>query len=123
MIEYVLTSFYDQLKKTRVEIIIDCSEEISIVSIPGIMEQVLINLIQNSLLYGFDDGTREGKIYITCELKKKRFHLEYRDDGKGMYICYNLVHRHHGTIYCESEPGKGVWFCLDLPTEKPDALS
>ena len=35
--------------------------------------------------------------------------------GLGMYISYNLVHHHHGTLYCESQPGQGVWFALDLP--------
>jgi PAS domain S-box-containing protein len=141
VLEDVLASLHNRLKKTLVEVVIDCSEKLRIVSIPGILEQVLVNLIQNSLVHGFDDGALAGEIHIACSLRDN-FHMEYRDNGRGMnndavthlfepffttnragggsglgmYICYNLVHRHHGTLYCESKPGKGVWFSLDLPT-------
>ncbi|MCI5144246.1 MAG: sensor histidine kinase, partial [Candidatus Electrothrix sp. AR3] len=142
VLEDVLASLGNRLQTSKVQVIIDCPDKMSIVSVPGLLEQVLINLIQNSLLHGFDEENLGGEIYLACSVKKERFCLEYGDDGKGMsketanrifepffttkrgsggnglgmYICYNLVHRHQGTLYCESELGEGVWFQLELPT-------
>jgi PAS domain S-box-containing protein len=139
LIEDVLVSLHTILKKTQIKVIIECSEELRIISIPGLLEQVVVNLIQNSIIHGFDKGTLKGEIHISCS-SRDNFHMVYRDNGKGMssetlehlfepfyttirgsgsglgmYISYNLVHRHHGTLYCESELGQGVWFSLDLP--------
>jgi len=139
LVEDVLVSLHNTLKKTQIKVIVECPDELRIISVPGLIEQVLVNLIQNSLTHGFDNGASMGEIHISCG-SQENFHMVYRDNGKGMspealehlfepfytttrgsgsglgmYISYNLVHRHHGTLYCESEPGQGVWFALDLP--------
>lgn len=143
LIEDVLTSLHKLLEQAQVTVHVHCPEELRIISVPGIIEQVLVNLIHNSLVHGFDNGAQAGEIHISCSTLDN-FHLEYRDNGKGMsaetlehlfepfytttrgsgkrsgaglgmYISYNLVHRHHGTLYCESQPGQGVWFALDIP--------
>ncbi|MCI5166032.1 MAG: PAS domain S-box protein [Candidatus Electrothrix sp. GM3_4] len=139
LIEDVLISLHNILKKTKIKVTVECPEELRIISVPGLIEQVLVNLIQNSLIHGFDNSSSRGEIHISCS-SRDTFHMEYRDNGKGispealehlfepfyttkrgsgsglgMYISYNLVYRHHGTLYCESEPGQGVWFSLDLP--------
>ena len=139
LIEDVLVSLHNTLKKTQIKVIVECPDELRIISVPGLIEQVLVNLIQNSLIHGFDNGASKGEIHISCG-SQDNFHMVYRDNGKGMspealehlfepfytttrgfgsglgmYISYNLVHRHHGALYCESEPGQGVWFALDLP--------
>ncbi|XOF33185.1 MAG: MASE3 domain-containing protein [Candidatus Electrothrix sp. YB6] len=138
----VLSGLRSRLKETRIRVTVDCPDTLHIISIPGIIEQVLLNLVQNSLFHGFDNGAEEGEIRITCRGMKRSFHLEYEDTGRGMskdvlerlfepffttkrgsggsglgmYTCYNLVLRQHGMLVCESEPGKGVWFSMDLPT-------
>ena len=139
LLEDILVSLHNTLKKTQIKVVIECPEELRIISVPGLLEQVLVNLIQNSLIHGFDNDALKGEIHISCS-SRDTFHMVYRDNGKGMspdtvehlfepfytttrgsgsglgmYISYNLVHRHHGTLYCESEPGQGVWFSLDLP--------
>lgn len=139
LIEDVLVSLHNTLKKTKVKVTVECPEELRIISVPGLLEQVLVNLIQNSLIHGFDNGALRGEIHIFCS-SRNTFLMEYRDNGKGMspetlehlfepfyttkrgsgsglgmYISYNLVQRHHGILYCESELGQGVWFALDLP--------
>jgi PAS domain S-box-containing protein len=151
VIEDVLVSLHKLLKQGQVTVHVQCPEELRIISVPGMIEQVLVNLIQNSLVHGFADHSNnersekvtDREIHISCSTLDN-FHLEYRDNGKGMspetlehlfepfytttrgtgsdagtglgmYISYNLIHRHHGTLYCESQPGQGVWFAVDLP--------
>lgn len=146
LIDDVLVSLHNNLKKTQIAVNVDCPEELRIISVPGLIEQVLVNLIQNSLIHGFANGTQKGKIQISCSTRDN-FHLEYHDNGRGMsadtlehlfepfytttrgtgsglgmYISYNLIHHHHGTFYCESEPGQGVWFALDLPLSTMEDL-
>ena len=41
---------------------------------------------------------------------------QHRGTGLGLNIIYNLVKQKlHGTITCESEPGKGVLFAIEVP--------
>lgn len=35
--------------------------------------------------------------------------------GLGLFICYEIVQRHHGRIWAESAPGKGSTFYVALP--------
>jgi signal transduction histidine kinase len=37
--------------------------------------------------------------------------------GLGLAICKDIVERHHGSICCMSEPGKGSTFVVELPEE------
>ena len=37
--------------------------------------------------------------------------------GLGLYICYNIIQKHHGVIKVESEKGKGSTFWIILPMD------
>ena len=43
---------------------------------------------------------------------------QHRGTGLGLNIVYNLIRQKlHGSISCESEPGKGVLFRIEVPIE------
>lgn len=42
--------------------------------------------------------------------------------GLGLYICYNIIQKHHGLIKVESEIGKGSTFTIILPADLGKAI-
>lgn len=143
-IEDVNNSLHNKFKKTAIKIQVNCPDDLTLYGVPGVMDQVLTNLMMNSLFHGFEDGTLAGKITITARFQADHLHLEYVDTGKGMaqetaekifepffttrrgrggsglgmYICYNLVtNQLHGIITCTSSPGQGVKFFIDYPVQ------
>lgn len=139
-VRYALTN---QLKRLPIKFEIGCPQGLQVYGAPGLLEQVLTNLILNSITHGFDNGERQGVIQILVETPAPgRLRLLYRDDGVGMtpevvgrvyepffttrrgeggsglglYLSYNIVTSQlGGTIRCESRPGEGVLFTIEIP--------
>ncbi|MDF1883832.1 HAMP domain-containing histidine kinase [Sulfurimonas sp. SAG-AH-194-C21] len=83
-LQEVLFTFQTELKKRSIKIKLNLSEEdIKMYSYPGAISQVIINMLQNSLLHGFD-ADEKGTITITLTQKKERVELRFCDDGKGV---------------------------------------
>ena len=145
IIEDVIVSLGSKFRNTSIEIENRCAPEINMYSYPGIISQVLINFILNSLYHGFDGGNVAGKITIDVQALDKKYELTYTDNGVGMteevqknifepffttkrnkggtglgmYVCYNLlVDKLGGSLSCTSIPGNGVVFHATLPKEK-----
>jgi predicted ATPase/signal transduction histidine kinase/tRNA A-37 threonylcarbamoyl transferase component Bud32 len=142
LIQDTITTLHSHFKKTEIDISLDCAKDFKVKSLPGALEQILTNLLMNSLIHGFEEGQNAGAINIKAQLDGDNLHLEYSDNGKGiatenqekifepfftthrahggsglgMYICYNLVTTQlQGTITCESQLGEGVVFKIDYP--------
>jgi signal transduction histidine kinase len=141
-IKDTINTLHNRFKKTAIKIQVTCPKNFVIYNMPGAFEQILTNLLMNSLIHGFDEGKNAGVIHITVRREGKHLHLEYSDTGKGiapenlekifepfftthrgmgssglgMYICYNIVTTQlHGSMTCDSTPGKGVQFVIDFP--------
>ena len=142
----VLATLHNQFKNTRIQIQVDCPPGLVMHGVPGLIEQLLTNLLLNSRKHGFEDGAKPGSITITVsEAKSGRLEIDYRDNGKGMreeiiqhafepffttsrgqggtglglYICYNIVTAQlHGEIALESRPDHGCRFSISIPCER-----
>ncbi|MEK8018069.1 MAG: ATP-binding protein, partial [Candidatus Parabeggiatoa sp.] len=142
VINDTINTLHSRFKNTNIEISMDCPKALKVKSLPGALEQIITNLLMNSLIHGFNEGQNAGAIKINGQLNGEHLHLEYSDNGKGiaqengakifepfftthrahggsglgMYICYNIITTQlQGTISCESTLGKGVLFRIEFP--------
>ncbi|EXJ16172.1 Periplasmic Sensor Signal Transduction Histidine Kinase [Imhoffiella purpurea] len=147
-VEETLATMRPTLKRCEHGIELDIPADLTLDSYPGPLEQILTNLIGNSLTHGFE-GIESGHIRIGARaLDPGSVRLIYRDDGLGipaekrsrifdpffttrlgqggsglgLYIVYNLVTGVlGGTIEVgDSEDGRGAVFRLDLPCRAPE---
>jgi len=107
------------------------------------IEQVLINLLSNAIKY----SPKADKVTVTVSVIKNRALVSVRDFGMGiskeqqdrvfsrfyrveelekhisglgigLYISKEIVNRHNGKLWLESEPGKGSVFTFEIPVEQ-----
>lgn len=142
LVNEILLSLRPRLKKVGHNINIDVDPTLTVESKAGPINQILINLIMNSLIHGFE-GIDDGNIDICAELMAgNKLKIIYRDDGKGipadirkrifdpfvttkrgqggsglgMHLVYNLVTQAlNGSISLTSEEGHGVEFIIVFP--------
>ncbi len=146
-VEELLATLQPQFKRTAHRVDLDLPPDLELDSYPGPLEQVLANLIANSLIHGFA-GIETGTIRIhAASPNAVQVHIDYTDNGVGipekilkrifepffttqlgsggsglgLYIVYNLVTGVlGGTIQSHSVVGQGIRFTLVLPRIGPD---
>ncbi|MBI4645217.1 MAG: PAS domain S-box protein [Bacteroidia bacterium] len=141
--EYILNiikSLKPELKNYKIEIIVNCNDNIILNSFPGTYAQIVTNFILNSKIHGFEPQTA-GLITINISRSNNTLTFEYNDNGKGasdetiskifepffttnkqkgtglgMHIVYNLItQKLNGTIKCSSVQGRGIGFTINVP--------
>lgn len=137
----VLLTLRPQLHCLPYVVDIDCPSGLSITSKPGPINQILINLIMNSILHGFE-GRDHGNISIAVMPLSNQLNIIFKDDGigvdesiknkvfepftttkrgeggsgLGMHLVYNLVTQAlGGTIVLHSELNQGVNIEINFP--------
>ena len=138
----VVASLGPELRRRKVSVAIEAPAPVTVETCPGVIAQILSNLILNALQHAFD-GDREGSIRI--EVRPGRdgsAMITHADDGKGippavlghifepffttargkggsglgLSIIYNLVtERLGGSISVTSEEGRGTTFIVRFP--------
>ncbi|MBU2894178.1 sensor histidine kinase [Colwellia sp. D2M02] len=144
LIDEVLLTLSAKIKSAQVTVIIDCPENLTITSKPGPLNQILINLILNSIHHAFD-GITAREVSIKIQSLSDQLNIHYHDNGVGidesiknkifdpftttkrgsggsglgMHLVYNLVTQALiGHISMHSEPQQGVDFDITFPIER-----
>ena len=147
-IEDVQRSLQNAFKNTPIQFSITCPSGQVLFGPAGTLVQLLANLMQNSRMHGFADGTKAGTIELNARIAGECVLIDYADDGVGMpaeilehafepfyttrrgtggsglglYIAYNLVTQGlGGTISCQSSPGCGCRFVIEFPRRTPSS--
>ncbi|MBT3309897.1 MAG: PAS domain S-box protein [Gammaproteobacteria bacterium] len=140
-LEDILRSLRPKLKQLPHQVMITGDPEIEMVGDPGVLAQVITNLVMNAVIHGLDDAVA-GEIKMDVHEQDESVVIQFKDNGKGappsvvdnifepffttrrgaggsglgMHLVYNLLsQKMGGTIHCSSEIGKGMLFTLTLP--------
>lgn len=142
LMDEVILSLKPRLKSYHHTIEVNCDPELYMESKAGPINQIMINLIMNSIIHAFEN-IDAGTIKITSHIDENSvFHIAYEDNGKGipenlskrifdpfvttkrgqggsglgMHLVYNLVTQAlNGSITLVTEESQGVHFSIDFP--------
>ncbi|MGL4997205.1 MAG: sensor histidine kinase, partial [Deefgea sp.] len=149
-VDDVVNMLHSQMRHTQHQLDIQIPTGIMMDSFPGAFEQVIANLINNSLLHGFEHK-KDGQMQLTAHLDEQdRVTLIYEDNGcgipselqrrvfdpfyttklgqggsgLGLYITYNLITGVlGGELLLESAANQYTRFTIKLPLIAPPTSS
>jgi|GEM_PF-3264863 len=83
VVNEVVALMMPKLRKTPYQLAISIPEDISMDSYPGPIEQIVSNLINNSILHAFDED-KPGNMKLTAILEDQQVKIEFFDNGRGI---------------------------------------
>lgn len=143
LLDEILITLAAKLKSSSVSYQLECPSNLVVTSKPGPINQILINLILNSIYHAFE-GVDNRAIEIKVMSLSDQLHMVYSDNGVGindaikarifepftttkrgsggsglgMHLVYNLVTQAlDGHINVESELNEGVSFDITFPVK------
>jgi hemerythrin-like metal-binding protein len=149
LIDDVLFSLHGTMRHARIATEVLCPDDLYLLATPGLLGQVLTNLLMNAYQHAFAEGSHPGTIRIEVSAREDLVHLTFADDGAGMsdeqlsmafepfyttrrglggsglglYICYSiLTDQLGGTLVCSSRLGAGCRFDMRFPARVQRAL-
>lgn len=131
--------------KNRIEVVKDYGMVPPIECVPGKINQVLMNILNNASEAIGDKGvitiaTKAGEndtVQISIQddgmgmkesVRRRIFEPFYttkaigKGTGLGLSISYGIIEKHHGTIEVNSKVGKGSEFIITLPVNQPEKI-
>lgn len=144
-IDELLATLNPTLRRTPHNVKVDIPAGITLDSYPGPLDQIIANLINNSLIHAFTEDDA-GEITIIGRQEGETVIIEYRDNGSGMseatasrafdpffttrlgtggsglglYITRNLIQDIlNGSMTFETAPDKGVHYVFNIPLNAP----
>ncbi|ENM5815577.1 ATP-binding protein [Vibrio mimicus] len=148
VLEALMASLHSETRKVPVEPQLQGDGAVLMNSLPGVLTQIMTNLVMNSINHAFADCANP-MIEITFYQKDQQIIIEYRDNGcgvpkelhqkifepffttkrgqggsgLGLNLVFNLVKQKlHGSLAFSSEPGQGVHYLITLPQALPQTL-
>ncbi|WP_342148952.1 HAMP domain-containing sensor histidine kinase [Methylorubrum sp. SB2] len=147
-LDELLASLQPMLRKGGHRVRPDCPPGLTVDTYPGVLAQVVTNLVANAVVHGFAQRPPEspGSIVVRVQSAGALVRIEVADDGigippenlgrifdpffttarargstgLGMHIVHNLVTvKLQGRIAVESEPGAGTNVRVEFPREVP----
>ncbi len=119
---------------------VQCDPDLTIMSFPGCIIQIITGLVSNSFTHGYQDTSME--LTLKAEASSDQLTLIYKDDGRGIPkddlgkifdpfyttkknqgsigLGLNIINtlitsKLNGEIHCQSEEGKGAEFTIHIP--------
>lgn len=144
-----LTALGSMIRRAKIGIDLDIPAGIEMDSYPGHLEQIINNIVMNSIIHGFE-GKENGQIRIHAAKHGDNIELSYSDNGRGiapevqhkvfepfyttklgqggsglgLSIVHNLVQGiFKGAVKLESSPEQGVRFHFCFPAYTPDTAA
>jgi signal transduction histidine kinase len=145
VLDDVVFTLNSKLIQKAIKVELSCSIDFNVFGQPGRFDQLITNLIINSVAHAFDDSINDALISITvARTVDNLICVSYTDNGKGMessevdkifepffttsrtdgtglgmYICHSIaVNDMHGHIRCESSLGNGILFEIIFPCQE-----
>jgi len=141
VIEEILLHMDDEIRKSGTVLTKELDQNLPAILVdPALLEQVILNMIQNALIFMQDREKKELKIatgqdkrFLQIRISdtgpgipvhnRKRvfepfFSTKPQGTGLGLAICQRIVLAHKGKIELESEMDKGATFIVNLPMKK-----
>jgi signal transduction histidine kinase len=137
----VLVHLSPSYRRSGHEVVLDCPDSIMVRTVPGGLAQVVINLLNNSLIHAFSEG-EHGRIALQVTQSNSAIHIVFSDNGVGMtegqakkifepffttrrgsggtglglHLVYNIVRQQlQGQITVVTQPKRGMRFDIVLP--------
>lgn len=79
----VVASLRPEIRRGGHELVLDCPDDVAIVSYPGAIGQVVTNFVINSLRHAYPDG-RHGRLSLAVRRVPDGIEIVYADDGIGL---------------------------------------
>ncbi|MFZ5352250.1 MAG: ATP-binding protein [Bacillota bacterium] len=140
-INEILLSLSPEIKKTKHNIKVNCSDDIELDGYAGAFSQIISNLVMNTIIHAYEPD-QQGNITIDVEKQNDKIIIKYSDEGKGiekenlsrifepffttkrnsggtglgLNVVYNIVtQKFNGNVKCISEIGQGTLFSVEIP--------